>query len=139
MKVKTLFTEIICSMFLFITTAHVQACYYEGDPVLTLSGYDVPTTVSDSDCFYEGDPVALSEGVYDNPVILAEGSYYYTADLQETVVQYDEMQNISEFSAFEHEALTPDSSLSEIKDESKIDTREGVNQQWTPREWYGVY
>jgi hypothetical protein len=83
--------------------------------------------------------VASEYGVYDNPPLLAEGSYYYTADISEAVVQYDVVQENSEFSAFEHEALTPASSLVEIEGEAKIDESESINQQWTPREWYGVY
>ena len=101
MKYNNLVTAAICSMFLFAGTA--QACYYEGDPVKTASGYDTPATSSSSTCYYDGDPVMDNFGNYDSPVISMGHGDYYTADLPEKFMQKDNGFLNVEISAFESE------------------------------------
>lgn len=139
MKTKILYTATLCGMLLLSVTANAQPCYYEGDPVLTPSGFDVPKSSSDNDCYYGGDPVMDMSGNYDNPLTMAEGSYYYYADLQETVSSVLETQDESEFSAFEHEAITPVISQLETTDKPISNTSYDSDHSWTPAEWDGTY
>ncbi len=129
----------LCVLILLLITGNAQACYYEGDPVLTSSGYDIPKTSSDNDCYYGGDPVMESSGKYDSPEKLAGGSYYYYADMQETAAIASDSQDTVEFSAFEHEAETPASQKTEILTGSRVTVDDYSEQNWTPVDWYEVY
>jgi hypothetical protein len=133
MKTTTIARGVISSICLLTITGIAQACYYEGDPVLTPSGYDVPVTGSDNDCYYGGDPVMESSGHFDNPIVLSQGSYYYTADLQEQTLRIVNTEETSEFSAFEHE--TDDSSLPV----ASIIGHELDNHEWIPQAWNMSY
>ncbi len=135
MNIYTMARGIITTFCLLAVSAFAQACYYEGDPVLTPSGYDVPVTSTDSDCYYGGDPVMEKSGQYDTPITLAEGSYYYTADLQEGISYSDNSIEMTDFSAFEHEADTETTGVVEVT----AAQRDLGDHEWLPQAWTRTY
>ena len=140
MNTKAQYTTTLCTMFLLVITSNAQACYYEGDPVLTPSGYNVPKASFDKDCYYGGDPVMEKSGQYDTPVILAEGSYYYLAEIRETGTVDIDAQDKVDFSAFEFEtekSVNRGSDVTrQLKTNNAIDSGE---HSWTPEEWDRIY
>ncbi len=132
MKRKNQITGIICSMFLFAGSA--QACYYEGDPVLTASGYDTPKTSSSSSCYYDGDPVMEKSGNYDSPAISYEAGDYYTADMPEKVTHNGSEEN-AEFSAFEADCGDADDSAINNASVDANKTNTNDEMEWIPQSW----
>jgi hypothetical protein len=121
-------------LLLFILTNHAQACYYEGDPVWTGSAYDVPEPASDNNCYYSGDPVLIAAGQYDNPILLADNSYY-TSDEQEASTQAGESRSDSEFSAFEDQDEPAESTQLNNQKNNNTQTNGKNNKNWTPDSW----
>ncbi len=105
MKKLSLIAGIVCSLGTLGITSTAHACYYEGDPVKTASGFDTPKTASDIDCYYDGDPVANASGQYDSLVISYESGEYYTADMPEKYVSHDSTQKAVNISASENGLL----------------------------------
>jgi len=140
MNTKTRYTTTLCVMFSLAMTGNAQACFYKGDPVLTPSGYDVPKSSFDSECYYGGDPVMEKSGKYDIPAILAEGSYYYLADLREAGTVDADAYDKVDFSAFEWETETPANRKIDATRQSKSNnTPDSGEHSWTPEEWDRTY
>jgi len=120
------------ALLLFLTFFNsAQACYYEGDPVWTGNAYDTPASVNDSSCYYSGDPVLIAAGQYDNPIFIADNSYY-TADEQEATTHASESRSGSEFSAFEDQD-EPSEPSKPNKQNNTTDQKNDNN--WAPGSW----
>jgi len=133
MNTEMMFTRNLFAMSLLFAAGMAQACYYEGDPVLTTSGYDVPKSVAVHDCYYGGDPVMSKSEQHAGSVTLVEGSYYYYADRPEADTVLADTQGGVEFSAFEPQAETP-----------KLRTTEALESDvsaydWIPETWDGPF
>lgn len=139
MKFNILFSRLLLAMFILAITSNAQSNFYEGDPVLILSGYDFQTTNFGNSGDYGSDPVMQVSGLYDTPARLTQGSDYNYADSKETDSNDLLSQDEIEFSAFEHESVEPVIIQLETSGQPKNNASDINEHSWSPDEWYETY